>query len=77
MISPGMWRLRVLCTSTGLAIFLAAASVCAEEAKMTLQIHSPAFTDGGEIPAKYTCEGDDVSPPLAWEGIPGMPKAWY
>lgn len=37
---------------------------------MTLQIHSPAFTDGGEIPTKYTCEGDDISPPLAWEGVP-------
>jgi Raf kinase inhibitor-like YbhB/YbcL family protein len=37
---------------------------------MALQITSPAFSDGGEIPSKYTCEGDDVSPPLAFAGVP-------
>ena len=30
-----------------------------------LKIASPAFGDNGSIPAKYTCDGDDVSPPLA------------
>jgi len=38
---------------------------------MALQIHSPAFGDGGEIPPKYTCESDNVAPPLEWEGVPG------
>ncbi len=28
------------------------------------------FEDGGKIPVKYTCDGDDVSPPLRWEGQP-------
>lgn len=42
---------------------------------MTLQIHSPAFNDGAEIPAEYTCEGDDLSPPLVWEGIPGNARS--
>ena len=31
---------------------------------MTLTLVSPAFSDNGAIPARYTCEGDDVSPPL-------------
>ena len=31
---------------------------------------SSAFNDGAEIPARYTCDGEDVSPPLAWEGVP-------
>lgn len=35
-----------------------------------LVLKSDAFGDGGEIPTKYTCEGDDVSPGLAWEGLP-------
>jgi len=35
-----------------------------------LKITSPAFAEGGMIPAKYTCDGDDVSPPLAVEGAP-------
>ena len=37
---------------------------------MTLILNSNGFTDGGEIPAKYTCEGDDISPELEWTGVP-------
>lgn len=31
-----------------------------------LELSSPAFRDGEFIPALYTCDGDDISPPLAW-----------
>ena len=37
---------------------------------MALIITSASFTDGGSIPSRYTCEGDDVSPPLSWDGVP-------
>lgn len=37
---------------------------------MALTLTSSAFPDGGEIPAQYTCSGRDVSPPLAWTGVP-------
>jgi Raf kinase inhibitor-like YbhB/YbcL family protein len=37
---------------------------------MTLQLSSSAFSNGGAIPRGYTCEGRDVSPPLAWSGVP-------
>src|SRR5512142_1806187 len=37
---------------------------------MALTISSPAFTEDGEIPTKYTCEGADLSPPLAFSGVP-------
>jgi hypothetical protein len=36
----------------------------------TLRLTSPAFRDGQPIPTEYTCVGDDVSPPLAWTGVP-------
>lgn len=36
--------------------------------KMT--VTSPAFPAGGQIPAKYTCDGDSVPPPLRWSGVP-------
>ena len=36
-----------------------------------MNISSPAFTDGGSIPSKYTCDGANTSPPLAFNGIPG------
>ncbi|HWL40431.1 MAG TPA: YbhB/YbcL family Raf kinase inhibitor-like protein [Gemmatimonadaceae bacterium] len=37
---------------------------------------SPAFAPNGPIPAKYTCEGADVSPPLEWSGAPGTTKTF-
>jgi Raf kinase inhibitor-like YbhB/YbcL family protein len=37
---------------------------------MSFSLTSRAFTHQGEIPVLYTCEGEDVSPPLAWAGIP-------
>ena len=39
-----------------------------ETAKFRLD--SPAFTPGGEIPRKHTCEGADVSPALSWSQAP-------
>ena len=35
-----------------------------------MQIYSSAFASGGIIPRQYTCEGEDLSPPLRWEDIP-------
>ena len=37
---------------------------------MTFTLESDAFADGTEIPARYTCEGEDISPPLCWLGVP-------
>ncbi len=37
---------------------------------MTLSISSPAFQDGERIPAKYTCQSQDISPPLKWNRVP-------
>lgn len=35
-----------------------------------LEVTSSAFSQGEAIPQKYTCDGEDVSPPLAWSGAP-------
>jgi Raf kinase inhibitor-like YbhB/YbcL family protein len=40
------------------------------EETMALTIQSSAFDQGASIPSKYTCQGDDVSPPLTWAGVP-------
>ena len=37
---------------------------------MTLVITSSAFSEGQAIPKRYTCDGPDVSPDLAWSGVP-------
>jgi len=42
---------------------------------MEIKITSSAFTEGGMIPAKYTCDGADVSPPLQWEEVPQGTKS--
>ena len=49
-----------------LVLFLSA-PIFAEE---TMNITSPAFDNGGPIPTKYTCQGEDISPPLVWSGAP-------
>jgi hypothetical protein len=45
------------------------------ETTMAMQISSTAFADGGKIPSLYTCQGDDISPPLAWSGLPPQTKS--
>ena len=42
---------------------------------MTLEITSPAFEPNKEIPAKYTCDGEDISPALEWSGLPEGTKS--
>jgi Raf kinase inhibitor-like YbhB/YbcL family protein len=42
---------------------------------LTLKLTSSAFAPGGEIPSKYTCEGEDLSPPLAWSDVPANAKS--
>ncbi|MDQ3937267.1 MAG: hypothetical protein M3253_01145, partial [Chloroflexota bacterium] len=37
---------------------------------MDFQLTSSAFSDGGEIPARHTCDGDDISLPVGWSGTP-------
>ena len=43
---------------------------------MPFVLTSTAFTEGEPIPAKYSCEGADVSPPLAWSGAPAATKCF-
>jgi Raf kinase inhibitor-like YbhB/YbcL family protein len=42
---------------------------------MTFKLTSPAFGQNGSIPPQYTCDGDDISPPLAWYDIPPGTKS--
>ncbi|WKZ18398.1 MAG: YbhB/YbcL family Raf kinase inhibitor-like protein [Candidatus Jettenia sp. CY-1] len=42
---------------------------------MKIEIKSPAFEEGGMIPQKYTCDGEDISPPLSWNSVPNGTKS--
>ncbi len=46
------------------------------EIPMNLQVTSTAFADGHTIPAKYTCDGADVSPVLTWTNAPAGTKSF-
>ena len=46
-----------------------------QEVNMELEIKSFAFSEGEKIPVKYTCEGEDISPPLSWSKLPFGTKA--
>jgi Raf kinase inhibitor-like YbhB/YbcL family protein len=58
------------------AILLAA---CGDDANVTqepveggavLEVESSAFSEGDTVPIQFTCDGDNVSPPLSWSGVP-------
>ena len=40
-----------------------------------MELKSKAFEPGGMIPAKYTCDGEDISPPLQWSDPPAGTKS--
>lgn len=42
---------------------------------MSLKLISGAFAHAAEIPRRFTCDGQDVSPPLAWSGVPEGAKS--
>ena len=42
---------------------------------MPLTLRSSAFSNGGAIPKRYTCDGEDISPPLEWSGVPGNARS--
>jgi Raf kinase inhibitor-like YbhB/YbcL family protein len=76
-VLPRMRGRRSAPTCVALIVVLAACDVPpspSEEASaaMTdqLTVTSTAFEEGGPIPSRHTCDGDDVSPPLGWTGAP-------
>jgi len=48
----------------------------AMEGGRKMQITSPAFTDSSMVPSKYTCDGQDISPPLEWKDVPAGTKSF-
>lgn len=63
----------------GVIVIMALCLTCHEGSGRTkggvMTITSTAFSHEGEIPARYTCEGQDVSPALAWSGLPAGTKS--
>lgn len=70
---PGRMKIGRLSGGVLLAVVLAGCSSGSVPPSGALKVSSPAFADGAAIPGKYACArqgGEDVSPPLAWSGVP-------
>jgi len=52
------------------SLSLAACAPAGNESAHGMSISSPAFADGAAIPVKYTCDGENINPPLAFHGVP-------
>lgn len=71
--------------SCGLLVLLVLLSSCQKDEHvmkstkgsndMSITVTSSAFSEGDDIPSMYTCDGENVSPPLQWSGIPGNAKS--
>ena len=35
-----------------------------------IELKSPGFSEGDEVPTQFTCDGENISPPLGWSGVP-------
>ena len=58
-------------TITSLLLLIASFSGCLQEKPANkMSITSSAFQDQGDIPSIYTCDGEDIHPPLEFHGIP-------
>jgi Raf kinase inhibitor-like YbhB/YbcL family protein len=73
------WRVAVLLALAGMALTACTsggggegggAGTVTAGGPATISVRSSAFQAGGAIPKKYTCSGDEVSPPLSWSGVP-------
>ena len=67
-------RAAAIATGAGLALagcgtFSAHNPISPSRARIDLS--SSAFAAGAPIPPRFTCQGQDVSPPLEWSGVPG------
>jgi Raf kinase inhibitor-like YbhB/YbcL family protein len=66
----GLGRLRVATILAAGTLFFADTG-----SAMALTLTSSAFAPGGKIPSQYTCEGEALSPPLSFTGVPDGTKS--
>jgi Raf kinase inhibitor-like YbhB/YbcL family protein len=69
-------RISRYCAAAAAVLVLACLAGCRQTPVSPLELSSKAFVDGGRIPTLYTCDGQDISPPLSWGTPPGGTRAF-
>jgi Raf kinase inhibitor-like YbhB/YbcL family protein len=64
---------RSSCACWALVVGLAATAGAGEEA--ALLVTSSAFSNNGNIPTEYTCEGKSTAPPISWSSVPAATRS--
>jgi len=59
-----------------LLIFIFMASISKSQTSSNFKLISSAFEEGKPIPAKYTCDGANIPPPLSWSGVTEKTKSY-
>ncbi|MHB1157869.1 MAG: YbhB/YbcL family Raf kinase inhibitor-like protein [Phycisphaerales bacterium] len=65
----------MLAAAVGWRVMLAAIGAGQAVGGHDMKLTSKAFTEGQAIPKRYSGEGEDVSPPLSWSGLPAGTKS--
>jgi hypothetical protein len=69
------FRIALALLSLLMATLLITGVTAGAEENLPFTLTSTAFTDGSRIPDRYTCTGENISPPLAWSGVPKSAKS--
>ena len=59
-----------------MALFAGEKKTLPVKGETVMKLSSTAFSEGAMIPVRYTCDGTDFSPPLAWSEAPGGVKSF-
>src|SRR6476469_494608 len=70
-----MRMVQLLAPATAALLTLSVAQA-ADKNAAKLSVTSSAFQQGQSIPAKYTCDGENISPPLKWTDAPTATKSF-
>jgi Raf kinase inhibitor-like YbhB/YbcL family protein len=71
-----LWMTLLTIIAVGSASCTAGELELPDEGEMTLSLSSPVFQEGEDIPITYTCDGQDISPPLTWGEPPSETQSF-
>jgi Raf kinase inhibitor-like YbhB/YbcL family protein len=71
-----LWMTLLTIIAVGSASCTASEPELPDEGEMTLSLSSPVFQEGEDIPITYTCDGQDISPPLTWGEPPSETQSF-